>query len=168
MAGWPRHVGDPASGSRDSPLRPRPAAASHHHVMALHLRLLVRQLVVLHFEAARAGGAGSGLVPARPPPRLQLQGLREPLFPFLTPPGVPRSSRSLWTEGARVPAAGRGAKQLETSRGRARGLLGAAGGKRGAQLATPGTQSEPAATPTLTPRAPRAARGAGRRRAAKG
>lgn len=31
-------------------------AASHHHIMALHLRLLVRQLVVLHFEAVRAGG----------------------------------------------------------------------------------------------------------------
>lgn len=28
--------------------------ASHHHIMALHLCLLVRQLVVLHFEAVRA------------------------------------------------------------------------------------------------------------------
>lgn len=31
-------------------------AASHHHIMALHLCLLVRQLVVLHFEAVGAGG----------------------------------------------------------------------------------------------------------------
>ena len=43
-------------------------AASHHHIMALHLRLLVRQLVVLHFEAVRAGGGSQawglqGLLP---------------------------------------------------------------------------------------------------------
>lgn len=50
-------------------------AASHHHIMALHLRLLVRQLVVLHFEAARAGGAGSGLAPAQPPQRPQPKGV---------------------------------------------------------------------------------------------
>lgn len=46
-----------------------------HHIMALHLCLLVRQLVVLHFEAARAGGIGSGLEPAQPPPRPHPKGL---------------------------------------------------------------------------------------------
>lgn len=57
--------------------------------MALHLRLLVRQLVVLHFEATRAGGAGSGLVPAQPPLGPQPQGVSEPLghFPDTHPRG---------------------------------------------------------------------------------
>lgn len=48
-------------------------AASHHHIMALHLCLLVRQLVVLHFEAVRAGGDSQawclyGRPPSRPGP----------------------------------------------------------------------------------------------------
>lgn len=53
-------------GRRPARPSPPPRAAprpSHHHVMTLHLRLLVRQLVVLHFEATRAGGAAQAWRP---------------------------------------------------------------------------------------------------------
>lgn len=65
LRGLPAEAGQGSPGPRHPGRAP---AASHHHIMALHLRLLVRQLVVLHFEATRAGGAGSGPVPAQPPP----------------------------------------------------------------------------------------------------
>lgn len=51
---YTRCGGRPAEAGQGSPGPRNPGrvpAASHHHIMALHLRLLVRQLVVLHFEA---------------------------------------------------------------------------------------------------------------------
>lgn len=61
-------------------------AASHHHIMALHLSLLVRQLVVLHFEAVRARGGSQAWNLQRPsspsrtqrPQRATSQGTRVP------------------------------------------------------------------------------------------
>lgn len=108
---------------RAAPRRGRrpPLAASHHHIMALHLRLLVRQFVVLHFEAARAGGANSGLGPAQPPTSAPT---RRPLRATLPLPQHP--SRYPITSQLR----GRGGvKELETSRGRLRTLIRAARGR---------------------------------------
>lgn len=115
--------------------------------MALHLCLLVRQLVILHFEAARAGGAGSGLALAASA-EAPTEGPRGAIFHFPdTPPGVPHYPGASGRSRTRVPATGRGVKQLETSRGRASGCIAAAGGCTLTQARDPQTHSEPVGDP---------------------
>lgn len=159
LRGCPAEAGQ---GTRLQAPQAHAAPASHHHIMALHLRLLVRQLVVFHFEAARAEGAGSDLAPAQPPPRPQPRGLWEPLrhFPDTLPPGGPPYPAASGGGGLGSPTRGDGVKQLETSRGRESGLIRAAGGR------DPDARSRPP-EPGASRLAPRtltlgAAQGAGR------
>lgn len=145
-----------------SPARPAcaPLRASHHHVMALHLRLLVRQLVVLHFETAKAGGATQAsacraFCGARP------KGLGEPLLGH--PAGTPLSRG---VRGLGAPPWEAVVEQLETSHGPAGRFVPGAGGGRGGAAAAPVAPSrrrEPTASPqaTLPHPHPEAALGAG-------
>lgn len=151
LRGCPAEAGQ---GTRLQAPQAHAAPASHHHIMALHLRLLVRQLVVFHFEAARAEGAGSDLAPAQPPPRPQPKGLWEPLchFPDTLPPGGTPYPAASGGGGLGSPTRGDGVKQLETSRGRESGLIRAAGGAGPRRsLATPRTRSELARDPNPHP-----------------